>query len=69
MAGISRDTSTAPQGSGSTGINGKGSGLRGMRYINNGSMEPTVIYLMLLILVEIIGYGFLRYAFRSVHGG
>lgn len=69
MAGISRDTSTAPQSSGNTGINGKGSGFRGMRYLNSGSMEPTVLYLMLLILAEIIGYGMLRYTFRSVHGG
>lgn len=69
MAGISRDTSTASQGSGDTGRDGKGFGLRGMRYTASGKTEPTVIYLLLLIFIEIIGYGALKYLFRGVHGG
>lgn len=70
MAGINRGVTTAPQGR-SEGRDGKGQGLVGMRYTrnSNGSWEPTVLYLLLLVVVEIVAYGALRYAFRSVHGG
>lgn len=73
MAGINRnvgDISTAPDGSGNVGRDGKGSGMRGMkRYTGGGSWEPTVMYLILLTLVEIFAYGMLRYVFKGVHGG
>lgn len=70
MASISR-ASTAPQGQ-SEGREGKGFGLRGLRksrHTNGGNWEPTVLYLMLLVILEFVAYGALRYAFRSVHGG
>lgn len=69
MAGISRAVTTESQGSGNTGREGKGWGLRGMRYSNAGGTEPTVLYLILLIIAEVFAYGALRYAFRGVHGG
>lgn len=73
MAGIPRgnNPTTAPQGSGNVGRDGKGSGLVGMRSAGKGvgGMEPTVLYLMVLVVIEILAYGALRYAFRGVHGG
>jgi hypothetical protein len=69
MASISRDATTAPQGSGNTGRWGKGFGLVGQRYAGPNNTEPTVMYLILLIILEMVGYGVLRYVFRGVHGG
>ena len=31
--------------------------------------HPTVVSLLVLILLEILGYGVLRWAFRTAHGG
>lgn len=31
--------------------------------------HPTVINLLVLVVLEIIAYGLLRYAFRTFHGG
>jgi len=71
MAGIRRTgvSSTAPQGQ-SEGRDGLGQGLTS-RYksFTSGSWEPTIIFMLLLVLVEIFAYGGLRYMFRSVHGG
>lgn len=33
------------------------------------SWHPTVINLLILIVLEIVAYGVLRYAFRQFHGG
>jgi hypothetical protein len=71
MAGINRDTSTAPQGSGNVGRDGKGWGLRGVRWSNSGggTWEPTITYLILLVIAEIFAFSALRYTFKGVHGG
>lgn len=71
MAGIPRGqaASTAPQGQ-AEGRNGYGWGLgMGSRNREDGSWEPTVTYLIVLILAEFAAYAALRYAFRSTHGG
>lgn len=70
MAGINRSgASTAPQGQ-SVGREGKGYGLIGMRYSKgNGGWEPSVVYLLILVVAEILLYGYFRYAFRGAHGG
>lgn len=73
MAGINRSgtASTAPQGQ-SEGRSGKGQGLLGMRYKksdSNGGWEPTTLYLILLVIVEITIYGVARYSLKGVHGG
>lgn len=71
MAGINRNgaPSTAPQGQ-SEGRNGKGQGLLGMsRYSQSGTWEPTVVYLLILVFLEIAAYGFFRATFKGVHGG
>jgi hypothetical protein len=31
--------------------------------------HPTVVNLLILVSLEILAYGLLRYAFRTVHGG
>lgn len=31
--------------------------------------HPTVVNLLVLVVVEIVAYGVLRYAFRTFHGG
>jgi hypothetical protein len=70
MAGINRSgsASTAPQGQ-SEGRNGKGQGLDRYKPATAGGWEPTVVFLLALVVLEIVGYGALRYAFRGVHGG
>lgn len=75
MAGIRRGdvVNTAPNGS-SIGREGNGQGLvtgKGSRYssMSLGQWEPTVVYLLLLTILEIFAYAGLRYLFRSVHGG
>jgi hypothetical protein len=71
MAGINRALpSTTPEGQ-SEGRFGKGQGLLGIgRYTaGTGNWEPTVVYLIVLIIAEILLYGYLRVAFKSVHGG
>lgn len=68
MAG-SFGVSTSPQGQ-SEGRDGKGQGLWGMRHMStNGSWEPTVMFLLLLVLVEMFAYSALRYTFKNAHGG
>lgn len=69
MAGIPRgyQSSTAPQGQ-AEGRSGYGWGLRTSRS-TDGGWEPTVTYLLVLVLVEFLAYCALRYAFRSTHGG
>lgn len=74
MAGIQRgggNPTTAPQGSGNVGREGKGSGLMGMRSAGAGAggMEPTTVYLVILVIAEILLYGAARYYFKDVHGG
>lgn len=65
--GISQSGSTAPNGQ-SVGVRGKGWGL--MKSSNTaGNWEPTLTYLLLLVVAEMIAFCALRYAFRSVHGG
>lgn len=62
-------TTTSPDSSG-VGSTGKGYGLFNYRSKKGGSSwEPTVIYLLLLVVLEGVAYCALRYAFRSVHGG
>jgi hypothetical protein len=34
-----------------------------------GTWHPTVVGLLVLIVLEILGYGLLRWAFRTAHGG
>lgn len=53
------------------GVNGKGQGLMGLgRYASgSGKWEPSVVYLIVLVILEIVLYGYLRMAFKSVHGG
>lgn len=60
-----------PQGTSTTGREGKGFGLRGMvpRYTSGGNWQPTATYLILLVILEIFAYGMLRYVFKGVHGG
>lgn len=67
--GISQQGSNAPQGQ-SVGVRGKGWGL-GIRNMNyrGGPWEPTVTYLLLLVVAEVILFCTLRYVFASVHGG
>jgi hypothetical protein len=31
--------------------------------------QPTVVYLLLLVIAELFAFSALRYVFRSVHGG
>lgn len=33
------------------------------------SWHPTVVNLLILLVLEILAYGLLRYAFRQFHGG
>jgi len=67
--GISQQGSNAPQGQ-SVGRSGKGWGL-GIRNMNyrGGPWEPTVTYLLILVVLEFFAFCALRYAFQSVHGG
>jgi len=71
MAGIPRGNlpSTAPQGQ-SEGRSGNGWGLAtGERSRYGGDWEPTVTYLLILIVAEFVAYAALRYTFRSSLGG
>lgn len=72
MAGIPRGqlSNTAPQGQ-AEGRSGKGFGLVGMTGDSSplGDWEPTVVYLLVLVIIEFAAYCGLRYAFRNVHGG
>lgn len=73
MAGINprnvnQDGSNASQGQ-SVGRTGKGWGMTMLSNRREGPWEPTVTYLLLLVILEFAAYAVLRYTFRSVHGG
>lgn len=65
---VNQQGSNAPQGQ-SVGINGKGWGLTSLGGGRSGPWEPTVTYLLVLIVLEFVAYAALRYTFKSVHGG
>lgn len=66
MAGVERnDVNTV-------GSRGRGWGLG--TYVRNGNRwggawEPTVTFLIALIILEFVAFAGLKYAFKSVHGG
>lgn len=70
MAGVNRNrmTSTSPVGS-AVGSMGNGYGVQASIVSNKTNWHPTVVYLLLLVVGEVVAYGALRYTFRSVHGG
>jgi hypothetical protein len=75
MAGVNRHNTAGTAGQGqSEGRMGQGQGLLGTssnsRYASSiGSWEPTTVYLVGFVILEIAAYAGLRYAFRGVHGG
>lgn len=42
--------------------------VRGM-VAGGSAWHPTVVNLLILVVLEIVAYGVLRYAFRQFHGG
>lgn len=72
MAAVNRNkvTNTSPVGQ-SVGVNGKGYGLGNNLSVRGKATawQPTVVYLLVLVVAEMFAYCGLRYAFRQVHGG
>lgn len=59
----------APPKAGGTGsmAGPKGAGSRGL--FNDEAWTPTVSNLVILVMLELLGYVVLRWAFRTAHGG
>lgn len=58
--------------SGGVGATGNGYGLApstGRSRVSAGQWQPTVLYLLLLVVIEMAVFAGLRYTFRTVHGG
>lgn len=67
---VNRNNVTTTSPNSAVGRNGSGYGLFNYGKRNaSGKWEPSVVYLLLLVVLEFVGYCALRYAFRSVHGG
>lgn len=71
MRGRVTQQGSVQTGSGGVGASGAGYGLvSGTRSrIGAGDWQPTVVYLLILVVVEMAAFAGLRYTFRSVHGG
>jgi hypothetical protein len=70
MRGRVTQQGSVQTGSGGVGASGMGYGIMSTRSrISAGQWEPTVVYLLLLVLFEMAAFAGLRYTFRSVHGG
>lgn len=63
-AGLSVGKSQTPRSDAAVAKNASGGGAAGPR-----DWQPTVLNLVILIVLETVAFGLLRYAFRSAHGG
>lgn len=60
---------TPKESSNTVGRDGKGYGLTSSLKFDMSTWTPTLTNLLILVMLEVVGYCGLRYAFRQVHGG